>query len=74
MPHAQHDSDSATSGIQPAYYTRAQVMHRLGIGETKLHEILKSGELASVQIGRSRKIPRDALATFEAKLVEEGSR
>jgi excisionase family DNA binding protein len=40
----------------------------LGIGRTKLHELLRSGELRSVKIGGARHVSATALAEFVAAL------
>jgi excisionase family DNA binding protein len=45
----------------------------LGIGRTKLFELLASGAVESVCIGHSRRIPFDALETYLTKLRAEGS-
>ena len=36
----------------------------LGIGRSKIWELLLSGQIESVHIGRRRLIPRDALESF----------
>ena len=43
----------------------------LGIGRTKVYELMRSGELRSVKIGGLRRIPATALADFVAKLEEQ---
>lgn len=40
----------------------------LSIGRSKIYELIGSGELASVRIGTSRRIPADALAEFVQEL------
>ena len=40
----------------------------LGIGWSKLFELLASGDLESVCIGHSRRIPMDAIESFLHKL------
>jgi excisionase family DNA binding protein len=40
----------------------------LGIGRTKVYELMRSGALRSVKIGGFRRIPATALADFVAKL------
>lgn len=40
----------------------------LGIGRSKVFELLATGQLASVQIGRSRRIPRTALEAYVERL------
>lgn len=43
----------------------------LGLGRTKLYELLATNALESYTIGRRRLVPRDALDTFVARLREE---
>jgi excisionase family DNA binding protein len=43
----------------------------LGIGRTKVYELMRSGALRSVKIGGLRRIPATALADFVAKLEEQ---
>ena len=40
----------------------------LSIGRSKVYELIGTGELASVRIGTSRRIPADALAEFVQEL------
>jgi excisionase family DNA binding protein len=40
----------------------------LGIGRTKVYELMLSNALESVKIGASRRIPADSLTTFVAGL------
>lgn len=40
----------------------------LSIGRSKVYELIGTGELASVRIGTSRRIPADALAEFVREL------
>ena len=42
----------------------------LGIGRSKVFELMASGALPSVRIGRSRRITRQALEDFVAALVD----
>jgi excisionase family DNA binding protein len=44
----------------------------LGIGRSKVFELLADGRLASVRIGRSRRITVAALDDFVARLAEAG--
>ncbi len=43
----------------------------LGIGRTKVYELIRSGTLRSVKIGGLRRIPATALADFVAQLEEQ---
>jgi excisionase family DNA binding protein len=40
----------------------------LGIGRSKVYELLQTGQLSSVRIGRCRRIPADALYDLLATL------
>ena len=50
-------------------YTVEEAAQTLGLGRTKAYDLIKSGELASVRIGRSRRIPSEALTAFIAQLL-----
>ena len=45
-----------------------EVMERLALGQTKVYELMSSGELRSVKVGRSRRVPSDDLERFVAEL------
>jgi len=47
--------------------TVAEAARRIGMGRTKLYEYVSSREIASVKIGRLRRIPTEALADFVAR-------
>lgn len=40
----------------------------LSIGRSKVYELIGTGELASVRIGTSRRVPTDALVEFASRL------
>ena len=40
----------------------------LSIGRSKVYELIGTGELASVRIGSSRRVPTDALIEFVTRL------
>ena len=44
---------------------------RLKLGRTTVFELIKLGEIASVRIGRSRRIPAVELEAYVARLVAE---
>ena len=57
--------------------TPAEAALCLGIGRSKLYELLSAGVIASIQIGNCRRIPAHALDVFVSALEEgrgEGSR
>ena len=44
--------------------TVSQAAHQLGIGRSLLYELLADGQVESIHVGRLRRIPADALATY----------
>ena len=42
----------------------------LGIGRSKVYELLQSGQLQSVHIGRCRRVPADAIHRFAQSLPQ----
>ncbi len=44
----------------------------LGVGRTKVYELMRSGALRSVKIGGLRRIPATALADFVNQLEAQG--
>jgi len=45
-------------------YTLADVAAALGVGRTKVYELVRSGALPSVRIGGSRRVRGEDLATY----------
>lgn len=43
-----------------------------GIGRTKLNELVASGQIQSMRVGRRRLIPVDCLERFIAEQLEDG--
>ncbi|GGM81622.1 hypothetical protein GCM10012275_60320 [Longimycelium tulufanense] len=43
---------------------------RLDIGRTTMFALIKSGEIASVRIGRLRRVPAEALTAYIRSLTE----
>lgn len=48
--------------------TPVEAAAALGIGRSKVYELLQSGHLPSVHIGRCRRVPADALHSFASSL------
>jgi excisionase family DNA binding protein len=48
----------------PLVLTVEQAAERLGVGRTVMYALVGSGAVESVQIGRLRRVPADALVTF----------
>ena len=49
----------------------AEAAAQLSIGRSKVYELMRLGQLRSVKIGASRRIPQAALADFMEALAEE---
>jgi excisionase family DNA binding protein len=55
----------------PILLTVDEAAARLGLGKTKVYELLTRGELASVRIGVARRIPTRALEEYVERLLAE---
>jgi excisionase family DNA binding protein len=61
-------------GTGPVLYDERGAREQLGnIGRSKLFELLASGELRSVHIGRRRLIPATAIDEYAARLAKQSS-
>jgi len=56
-------ADSLSAPL-PLVLTVEQAAARLGVGRTVMYALVSSGAVESVQIGRLRRVPADALVTF----------
>lgn len=43
----------------------------LGMGRSRVYDLMRSGALKSVKVGRSRRIHRDAIEAFIKSLTEQ---
>lgn len=64
---ATHDSDG------PIACTVKEAARLLSLGTRKVEYMVKSGELESVKIGRSRRIPRKAIDTYLESLRDRAA-
>lgn len=53
--------------------TPEEVARRLSIGRTKVYELMDAGELRSIRIIRSRRIPASEITAFIARKLEEAA-
>jgi excisionase family DNA binding protein len=53
-------------------YTPEGAAAKIAQGRTTVYALMKSGELRSVKIGRSRRIPAAALEEYVGRLVAAG--
>lgn len=58
----------------PDLLTVPQVMARLQLGRSAVYDLLRSGQLSSITLGRARRIPSHALTDFiHARLEQEAA-
>ncbi|GAA2119583.1 helix-turn-helix domain-containing protein [Actinomadura napierensis] len=62
---------AANGAAEPLLWKPEQAAVMLGIGRTKVYDLMRTGALRSVRLGGSRRIPATALADFVAQLEEE---
>lgn len=55
----------------PILHPVGEVAEQLNVGLTTAKALIKSGQLRSVKIGRSRRVPADALYEFVRRLDAE---
>ena len=53
---------------QPMLLRPEEVARSLAIGRTAVFELIRTGELRSVKIGKSRRIPADAVVEYVSGL------
>ncbi len=51
--------------------TPEEAARRLSVGRTTIYELMASGELQSVNIGRCRRVPVSSLSSFVTRLVDD---
>ncbi|GAA3364013.1 helix-turn-helix domain-containing protein [Saccharopolyspora gregorii] len=51
--------------------TVEEAAEQLGIGRTTTYALVRSGELESVRIGRLRRIPKEAINAYAARLFQQ---
>ena len=52
--------------------TPTEAASALGIGRSKVYELMQTGQLESVHIGACRRVPREALTAFLTQLRTAG--
>ncbi|MET8969987.1 helix-turn-helix domain-containing protein [Streptomyces hydrogenans] len=53
--------------------TVPEVMARLKLGRSTVYDLIRSRRLVSITIGRSRRVPADAVRDFIADRIEEAA-
>ncbi len=59
--------------MEQALLSIPQAGEALHLGETKVKQLVARGELLSVKIGKSRRIPVSAVRDYVAQLVSQSS-
>jgi excisionase family DNA binding protein len=67
------DPEDAARAPDPLLVTPRQAGIALSICRTKVYELIRRGQLESVQIGASRRIPSAALSDYVQRLREASS-
>jgi excisionase family DNA binding protein len=58
--------------LTPLLFSVTDAARLLGLGRSKLYELLSAGEVRTVKVGRRRLVPADALAEYVARLTADG--
>ncbi|MEV8548742.1 helix-turn-helix domain-containing protein [Streptomyces glaucescens] len=59
--------------VTPELLTVPEVMARLRLGRSTVYDLIRSRRLISITVGRSRRIPADALRDFINREIEEAA-
>ena len=63
--------DKWRTGMDRTLLSIPEASEALHLGETKVKELVARGELLSVKIGKSRRIPASAVQAYVGRLVSE---
>ncbi|HET9443563.1 MAG TPA: helix-turn-helix domain-containing protein [Acidimicrobiales bacterium] len=63
-----NDINDQEEKVQKLLLTPVETARLLGIGRTKVYELMAAGALKSVRIGRARRVPTDAVDAFLSDL------
>lgn len=58
----------------PLLLTPEQAAAQLGVGRTRMFALMSEGEVESVKVGRSRRVPCDALRQYVDRLRADQSK
>lgn len=72
-PENEEDTDRMEATTEPRrlLWTTEEAARELGIGRTRMYELLRSGEVRSIKLGRSRRIRPEDLAEYVEKLAAD---
>lgn len=57
--------------MEQVLLTPEEAGRALNIGRSKVFDLIRSGELASIKIGRLRRVPVDEIREFAHRRIEE---
>ena len=60
-----------TESRLPILYSVEEVADILHIGRSTVFNLIKQGKIQSIKLGRSRRVPIDAMQTYVDELVSE---
>ena len=63
-------NDTTTNNREPLLLSPEQVATELSIGRTKVYDLICTGQLPSLKIGRSRRVPLTALRRFIEESIQ----
>lgn len=63
-----HEAGETMSPLAPRLLSVPEAARLLGIGRTTAYELISGGELETVKIGRSTRVPLDAVDAFVIRL------
>jgi excisionase family DNA binding protein len=66
-------TETAGSGLRILLVRPEDAARVLGVGRTKVYELIRSGALRSVRVGGLRRVPVAALNEFVTRLEEEAA-
>ena len=66
-------TEAAGNGLPVLLLRPEDAARALGVGRTKVYELMRSGALRSVRVGGLRRIPVAALNEFVTRLEEEAA-
>ncbi|MEJ8568280.1 helix-turn-helix transcriptional regulator [Elongatibacter sediminis] len=58
---------------QPLFSSIPDAARRLGVGRTKVYELIQAGKLRPVKLGTRTLLPEGELQKFAAELIEHAS-
>jgi excisionase family DNA binding protein len=58
--------------MEPTLLRPPEVAHQLGLGRSKVYQLMATGDLRTVHIGRAVRIPAAEVEAFVARRLVEG--